>query len=210
MIRTNTVELKSAKGIAYRNKLHSGGSGIVVILDKAKQPGIASISKKTGEAIPTANTPKEYTQEIFKEAMELTIGLPFRNQVKVVYKGAAEVPAEEPAEEKVELTVKSEDYAAILNAYIDKTGKFSYTLFNKDLIKFAHSSSKVRSMLDEKASVEKIRLYVVGTKFRNISGNKELSDAEVRLISELLDEIQPKGIFKEFNDKIRADLRGKN
>ena len=56
MIRTTTVTLETIKGIAYRQKLSSGGSGIVIYREGASQPGIASISKTSGEAIPTANT----------------------------------------------------------------------------------------------------------------------------------------------------------
>ena len=35
----------------------TGGSGLVIVREDAAQPGIASISKTSGEAIPAANTP---------------------------------------------------------------------------------------------------------------------------------------------------------
>ena len=51
MIRTNVVSLSVIKAVAYRQKLMTGGSGIVIIREDASQPGIASISKTSGEAI---------------------------------------------------------------------------------------------------------------------------------------------------------------
>ena len=58
MIRTNIVKLSVIDAVAYRQRLKKGGAGIVVIREGAKQPGIASISKTSGEAIPADNTPK--------------------------------------------------------------------------------------------------------------------------------------------------------
>ena len=83
----------------------------------------------------------------------------------------------------------------------------SYPLLNKDLIQFAHRSSKVRKMLIDGERVEAIRLYITGTKFRNITGDPELTDVQVLIITELLDEMSPKGVFKEFNSEIRKSLK---
>ena len=207
MIRTNVVTLTSMKGVAYRQKLKSGGSGIVILREDVEQPGIASISKKTGEPILSDNTSKKlYPVEAFKEAIELTAGLPYRKQGGVQLKGEKVIAVEEPAAEEPveeEVIVDSEEYAKIVEKYTDKNSKLSYDLLNKDMIKFAHSSSTVRRMVEEDASVDEIRLYTVGTKFRNITGNPDLTDAQVLKMVELLDEVSPKGVFKEFNDEIR-------
>ena len=205
MIRTTVVKLSSIKGIAYRLKLPSGGSGIVIIKEGARQPGIASISKTSGDAIPTDNTStKLYPQKAFKEAMELTAGLPYRKLGKAQLDGAGvaeeKVPDEPVAEEVV---VDSAEYQKIVDKYTDKNGKLSYDLLNKDLIKFTYSSSKCRKMISDGWSIEDIRLYAAGTKFRNITGNRELTDAQVLKIIELLDEVSPKGVFKEYNEELR-------
>ena len=211
MIRTNVVNLTSIKGIAYRQKLPSGGSGIVILREKAKQPGIASISKTSGEAIPTANTSKRlYPKKAFAEAMALTAGLPYKKQGKVQMNDIS-LPEEPVTEEPVkeEVVVDSEEYGKIVEKYLDKDGKLSYELLNKDMIKFAHSSSIVRKMVQEGGSVEDIRLYAVGTKFRSITGNSSLTDAQVLVMVELLDEVSPKGVFKEFNDALWKMKAGK-
>lgn len=205
MIRTTVVNLSSIKGIAYRLKLPSGGSGIVIIREGAKQPGIASISKTSGDAILTDNTSKRlYPQKAFKEAMELTAGLPYKKlgKAQLDKAGTAEekVPDEPVAEEVV---VDSAEYQKIVDKYTDKNGKLSYDLLNKDLIKFTYSSSKCRKMIADGWSIEDIRLYAAGTKFRNITGNHELTDAQVLKIVELLDEVSPKGVFKEYNEELR-------
>ena len=216
MIRTNVVRLSVIPAIAFRQKLPSGGSGIVILREEASQPGLASISKTSGEPILTVNTSVElFSPEAFKEAITLTAGLPYKKQGNVQLKGeplAADGVLEEPTPEEEpvsaeqaeeEAVVDSAEYAKIVEKYTDKNGKLSYELLNKDMIKFAHSSSRVRRMVEEDESVEDIRLYVVGTKFRNITGNRDLTDAQVLKIVELLDEVSPKGVLKEFTDELR-------
>ncbi len=209
MIRTDVVKLSVIKGFAYREKLKSGGFGVVIIRKDAAQPGIASVSKTSGEPVPAANTPKKYyPQEAFKEAVELTAGLPYRKQGAVSIKGekAASAPApKETAPEEV--VVDSADYIKIVEKYTDKTGKLSYDLLNKDMIRFAHSSSVVRTMIGEGAKPKDISSYVVGAKFRSISGNSKLTDAQVKEITDLLDGVSPKGVLKEFNAEIRRSLK---
>ena len=211
MIRTNIVKLSVIDAVAYRQRLKKGGAGIVVIREGAKQPGIASISKTSGEAIPADNTPKKlYPQEAFNEAIALTAGMPFKRQGSVQLKGkvAVEEPAEKEAEnEPEEVVVSSAEYLKLVEKYTDKSGKLSYDLLNKDMIKFAHSSSVVRKMIEGGAKPKEIKNYVTGTKFRNITGNAELTYAQIAKMIDLLDEVSPKGVLKEFNDEIRRKLR---
>ena len=99
MIRTKVVNLTKIKGIAFRQKLPSGGSGIVILREGVAQPGIASISKTSGEAIPTANTPTDvYPPDVFKEAISLTAGLPYKKLGKVQLND--EIAVEAPAEKQ--------------------------------------------------------------------------------------------------------------
>ena len=211
MIRTTVVSLTVIKAVAYRQKLPAGGSGIVIIRENAAQPGIASISKTSGEAVPAANTPKRlYPQKAFEEAIALTAGLPYKVLGSVKLKD--EVVTEEPApkdEEPEAVVVSSAEYLKIVEKYTDKNGKLSYDLLNKDMIKFAHSSSVVRTMVEENAKAKEISQYVVGKKFRTITGNEKLTDAQVKKMTDLLDEVSPKGVFKEFNDEVRRALKAK-
>ena len=209
MIRTDVVKLSVIKGFAYREKLASGGFGIVILRKDAAQPGIASVSKTSGEPVPAANTPKKlYPQEAFAEAVSLTAGLPYRKQGAVRIKG--EKAASDPVPKETapeEVVVDSADYIKIVAKYTDKAGKLSYELLNKDMIKFAHSSSTVRKMIEEGAKPKDISLYVVGTKFRGITRNAKLSDAQVKEITDLLDGVSPKGVLKEFNAELRRALK---
>lgn len=207
MIRTEVVTLSCIPASAYKQKLPSGGAGIVIIRGDCAQPGLASISKTSGKAIPAKNNPASfYPAEAFDEAIALTSGLPYKKRGAPA---AAPVPAEEPEEAQaaLEVVVDSAEYQKIVDAYSDKSGKLSYALLNKDLIKFAHSSSIVRDMLAKKASVEKIRLYITGAKYRSITGNRKLTDDQVLKISELLDDVSPKGVFKDLNDSLRKSLK---
>ncbi len=211
MIRTNVVNLTTLKGIAYRQKLPAGGAGIVILREDASQPGIASISKTSGDPIPTANTSRElYPEEAFKEAISLTAGLPYRKQGSVQVKDITPA-AEEVTEELIqeEAVVDSAEYGKVVEKYLDKNGKLSYDLLNKAMIKFAHSSSIVRRMVAAGESTDNICLYSVGAKFRSITGNHDMTDAQVLKMVELLDEVSPKGVLKEFNDELRKMKAGR-
>lgn len=179
-----------------------------MILRKDKeQPGIASISKTSGEAIPTGNTSKSlYPDEAFREAIALTEGLPYKKRSAPNHKETNPVKEKEP-ETELEVIIDSDDYNKIVEAYTDKTGKISYKLLNKDLIKFINSSSIARKMIAEKKGEDEIRLYAVGSKFRSITKNHKLTDDQVLKIAELLDEVSPKGIFREFNDELRKKIK---
>ena len=142
--------------------------------------------------------------------MALTTGMPYKKQGTAVVKGQAlsvqdEAVPEEPVPE--EAVVDSADYQKIVDKYTDKDGKLSYTLLNKDMIRFAHSSSVVRKMIADGESVEAIRLYTVGAKYRSITGNHNLTDDQVQKITDLLDEVSPKGVYREFNEEIRKSLK---
>lgn len=214
MIRTNSVKLSVIPALAYRQKLTAGGSSIVILRADEPAPGIATISKSSGEPIISKNTnANAYPAEAFREAMELTAGMPYRKQGKPrviaqelnVAEEVVEALAEEPVPE-AEVVVDSADYQTIADAYTDKNGKFSYTLLNKDLIQTAHSSEMVSRMLAAGESEETIRLFVVGNRFRAITGNKNLTDEQVLKIAELLNETSPKGIFKDFNADLRSQM----
>ena len=99
-----------------------------------------------------------------------------------------------------------EFFPAIKALYTDKTGKFNPDLLNKDLIKFAHTSSRVRKMTADKESAEDIRNYVIAMKFRNLLGNKMLTDEEVLAVAEALDAESERSIFKALNEDIRQRL----
>ena len=209
MIRTDVVALTVIHGAAYRQKMPSGGSAVVILREDSSQPGLAIINKKNAEPVPSENTPKDlFPQEAFKEAIALTMGLPYRKQGKAKLKGMKfEAKPENGEPKEVLVVVDGKDYQAIVDKYTDKTGKLSYELLNKDMIRFANSSKVVRTMIEEQKQPKAIREYAVGTKFRTIAKNPEMTRAQVQKIVDLLDEVSPKGVLKEFNDEIRKKLK---
>ena len=62
-------------------------------------------------------------------------------------------------------------------------------------------------MIEDHASLEEIRLQVVKAKLRSVSRNPALTDEQVQLMIELLDEISPKGVLRPLNEEIRNWLR---
>ena len=201
MLRTKAVKLTVIPAMAYRVKSPKGLNITIQRADK-EQPGIASISRTSGEAVPTSNTDlKAYPMDAFKEAIELTNGLPYKNQKGV--KVTKEMVAEKKEKVKEEVTVDPKDYQMILDKYMDKNGKFSYDLINKDFIKFAKTSKVVGDLIGEGATVAKVRNYIVSTRFRNITGNHNLSDKQIKKMVEMLDENYPKGVFKDLNSELR-------
>lgn len=112
-----------------------------------------------------------------------------------------------PLNREIEAVVDSAEYQRVVDAYSDKDGRLSYTLLNKDLIQTAKASGQVRLMIEDHASLEEIRLQVVKAKLRSVSRNPALTDEQVQLMIELLDEISPKGVLKPLNEEIRKWLR---
>jgi len=209
MIRTKAVKLSVIPAIAFRQKISSGGSGVTLIRNDTRQPGIASISRSSGEAIPNKQTDlKKYPMEAFAEALELTKGLPYKKQkgVKADEKLFMEEHKEFDVFEEEEVIIDSAEYQKIIDRYSDKNGKLSYELMNKDFIKFLKSSSVVRDMVAEGKSAAAIRNYVISNKIRNITGNNKLTSKQLKKIVELLDEVSPKGVYKELDSEIRKML----
>ena len=214
MIRTDVVNLTVIPAVAFRQKLQAGGASVTILRYDAKQPGIASISKTSGEPIPVANTPAElYPAEAFREAIELTAGMPYSKRGSVKLDKKAVVPAgpeavEEAAEE--DPVVDSAEYQKVVARYTDQNGKLSYELLNRDLIKFAHSSRTVRSMIGEGAALKKVRTYIVTTKFRTVTGSKKLTEEQALAMGQLLDEVSPRSVFKQLDSELRkAGAAGK-
>ncbi|MBR6155420.1 MAG: hypothetical protein IKQ27_00550 [Lachnospiraceae bacterium] len=207
MIRTDTVSLTVIPAVAFRQKLKQGGSGIVILRPEARQPGIASISRTSGDPIINQQTDQKlFPEEAFKEAMRLTLGLPYRKTTPVKVTEdmiVKEIKEEEP---EPEIKLNEEAYQAIVARYTDKSGHLSYDLINKEMIRFAKSSSIVRGMIQEGKKASVIRNYIVSNKFRNIADNDDLTNADIKLIVEMLDEVSPKGVFKELDAEIRKML----
>jgi hypothetical protein len=207
VIRTRLVELSTIEAVAYRRKLRGGHSGVVVQRFDSAQPGLARLNRNDGSPDIAHNVPKDlYPVEAFVEALELTSGLPY-NQRGAVKVGAAPERPEEVEETEDEIaTVSSEEYAAIVAAYTDRRGVLSYDLLNKDFIKFAKSSKVVAGMVSEGAPVEAIRAHIVRAKLERLTGNRKLTDSQIDAIVEMLDETNPRNVFKTLNDELRKML----
>jgi len=216
VIRTRLVELSTLEAVAYRQKLRGGQVGVVILRNDTAQPGLALLNRQSGGADPAHNTPADlYPLEAFQEALDLTSGLPYSSRGPVRSPAAvgsasadAPLPADlnEEAPAEAVATVNSADYAAIVKAYTNKKGELSYELLDKALIQAAHSNPFVASMVAAKASLEEIRDHVVKANFEAVTGNRSLSQAEVNRIVELLDEVSPRSVLREFNDDLRKRL----
>ncbi|MBR3494494.1 MAG: hypothetical protein IKH38_03620 [Clostridia bacterium] len=58
-------------------------------------------------------------------------------------------------------------------------------------------------MIGEGESTKKVRTYIVSTKFRTVTGDRNLTEAQALKIAELLDEVSPKSVFKELDAELR-------
>ena len=221
VIRTRLVELSTVEAVAYRQKLRGGMVGVVILRQDSAQPGLALLNRQSGSADPAHNTPSDlYPLEAFEEAIELTAGLPYSSRGPVrspasVGGSAAEdgpVPAElgEDASPEAVATVNSADYGAIVKAYTNKKGELSYELLNKALIQAGRSNPFVATLVANGASLEEIRNHVVKANFEAVSGNRSLSQDEVNRIVDLLDEVSPRSVLREFNDDLRQLLAEAN
>lgn len=207
MVRTPLVELSTIPAIAFRRRLRGGKSGVVIQRFDSAQPGLAMVNRSDGSPDIAHNTQTElFPRAAFEEAIERTQGLPY-NQRGAVKLGAAREAPEEVEETEAEIaTVTSADYAAIVDAFTDRRGALSYDLMNRDFVKFARSSKVVARMVAAGESVEAIRAHVLRARFERLTGNRDLTDAQIEAIAEMLDEVSPRGAFRTLNDELRKML----
>ena len=207
MIRTKVVELSTIEAVAYRQKLKNGKSGVVIMRYGMAQPGLASLNRSTGEPDLAANTNLDlFPVAAFKEALELTSGMPYSRRGAITLTGQTEEPGavEESPEELA--TVDSAEYEAVVKAYTNKKVELSYDLLNKDFIQFARSSKIVADMVANRASENEIRDHIVKVKLESLTGNREFTTAQTQRIIEMLDEVSPRYVLRELNDEIRKML----
>jgi hypothetical protein len=214
IVRTPLVELSTLEAVAYRQKLRGGQAGVVILRHDSPQPGLALVDRRTGEPDLSANVPLDrFPREAFVEALELTSGLPYSRRGPVRSpltptagddtENAEELGASAP---EAVATVGSADYAAIVKAYTNRKGEISYELLNKTLIQAANANPYVDRMVREGATLEQIRDHVVKANFEAVSGNRQLSAAEVASIVALLDEVSPRSVLGELNGELRRKL----
>ncbi len=127
-----------------------------------------------------------------------------RGGVRLTKQSVKETPPEKSEEfTEEDVIIDSGEYKKLVEAYTDKNGKLSYDLLNRDLIRFAHASKIVRTMIEEGTALKKVRSYIVCTKFRNIIGSKKPTEAQVLKMADLLDEVSPKSAFKALDAELR-------
>ena len=214
MIRTETVQLTSIKGIAFKHKLVAGGAGLTIM-----RPGdmaMFTINKRDGSCVAFGKVDAGiFTGAVTDEALQLTRGLPYRRLGKItkVYddihcdEGAVDLETEDT---KIEIdVVSSAEYNAFATKYTDKNEKFSYQLMNKDLMQFASKSSVVNRMISEKADVDAIVRYIVNSKAADLCRNKGMGEEMLSAFIETLDSMDTRSAFKELRSYLREKMSRK-
>ena len=134
MLRTKSVKLTVIPAMAFRIKSADGPS-ITIQRADYEAAGIASISRTSGEPIPSANTNmKMYPVEAFKEAIEKTNGLPYKRGkgVKVDKKDFKEKKVK-PVEEVI---IDSDEYQKVVDhlmpAFFTKNSSVCEIFFHRE------------------------------------------------------------------------------
>jgi len=215
MIRTEAVKTTTIPGMAFKQKLQSGGAGITIITTDDR--ATFTINKRDGTCVPYGQVNENvFTEAVVNEVLELTKGLPYRRLGKItkvhIDAPCEEAPAENEAEdEKIDIAIiTSAEYAAFIEKYSDKKGRFSHQLMNKDLMQFAAKSGVVRKKLAEKEDVDSIVRYVVKSKAADLARNKGMDDDVLTAFIETIDSICTRSAFKELNAYLRGRLSRKS
>jgi len=215
MIRTEAVKTTTIGGMGFRQKLQSGGAGITVITPDER--ATFTINKRDGSCVPFGKVnEKVFTDEVVKEVLELTMGLPYR-RLGAITKVHLDKPCEESSvenevdDEKVDIDIiSSAEYAAFIEKYSDKKGRFSHQLMNKELMQFAARSGVVGKKLAEKEDTDLIVRYVVRSKAATLAKRKDMDDDTLTAFIETIDSICTRSAFKELNAYLRERLSRRN
>ena len=214
MIRTEAVKTTTIPGMAFKQKLQAGGAGITILTPDDR--ATFTINKRDGSCVPYGKVDTSvFTEAVINEVLELTKGLPYRRLGKIT-KVHLDAPYEEtPAEQEVEddkddmAIITSKEYAAFIENYSDKKGRFSHQLMNKDLMQFAAKSGVVGKKLAEKEDVDFIVRYVVKSRAADLARNKGMDDEMLTAFIETIDSICTRSAFKELNAYLRGRLSRK-
>jgi len=209
MIRTQTVRLARIAGLAYKQKLVAGGAGLTIMTPDAK--AVFTINKRDGSTAPYGIVDTVlFTGEVVEEALELTRNLSFKRlgSVTKVYDDSHcdETPADlESGDDKPSIdVVESKEYEGFIMEYTDKNGKFSYQLMNRDLMKFADSSSVVGTMVANADGDDEIMRYIVRSKAVSLARSKSMGDEFLAAFIDTFDSMNTRSAFKELKSHIRT------
>lgn len=208
VIRTAALELTIIPAIAYKQKLRSGGAGIKLMRLDMDATAMATIDKRTGEAVAYGQVDTAlFPLEAFDEAVELIAGLPYSSRGKITLNTSNYSAAVDKPEIPEINMVESDEYKAIIVRYKDEKGKINYTLMNKDFIQYTSKSKTVANMISNKAQIDEILVNVIKNRATFLAGKKEnLDDNHVKVLIEMLDEIDPRNAFKELRSYISRML----
>jgi len=214
MIRTEAVKITTIPAMAFRQKLQSGGTGITILTPDDR--ATFTVNKRDGSCVPYGKVNnKVFTDEVVNEVLELTMGLPYRRLGTItkvhINKPCEETPIEHEADDdKTDIDViSSAEYAAFIEKFSDKKGKFSHQLMNKELMQFASKSGVVSKKIAEKEDTDLIVRYVVRSKAAILSRKKEMNDDMLTAFIETIDSICTRSAFKELNAYLRGRLSRK-
>jgi len=212
IIRSTAVELTTIPAIAYKQKLQAGGYGLRILRLDQDAVAVFSIDKRSGAPFPYGAVNEElFPNEAVEEALDMTTGLPFsaRGKIKIT---SYELPEDEEdvvINDEPELVdmVDSDEYKEFVMEYSDQNGKINYQLMNKDFIQFASRSKTVAKMISENAGEDDIVKMIINNRACVLTEKKEsLSDKEITLLIETLEEIDPRSAFKELKAYLRRQL----
>ena len=211
IIRTTAVELSEIPAIAYKQKLTSGGAGLRILRLDQDAAGVFTVDKRTGLAVPYGKIDENlFPQNAVDEALELTLRLPFSSRGKIKVSVFEEVKEQEDVtidQPEIADMVDSDEYNAIIGRYSDEKGKINYRLMNKDFIQFSAKSKLVGELVAKQANEEDIIMHIIRDRASFLANKREpLSDTQVSGLIETLDEIDPRGAFKELKSHIRRML----
>ena len=99
---------------------------------------------------------------------------------------------------------ESDEFIAITGVFSDDSGKMNYQLLNKQFIQFASGSKTVSEMLGNRASTDEILMFIIKNRASHLASKKEfLSDEEAKTLISALEELDPRGAFKELKLHLR-------
>ena len=210
IIRTKAVELSTIPAIAYKQKLSAGGAGVKIIRFDG-QTAVCTIDKRTSGMAPYGSFDETlFPMDAFDEAFELISSLPYSARGNIKLSALEMMQPEDVSEqsppEQVDMTL-SPEYKAIVERYSDEKDKLNYALMNKDFIQFASKSKVVSDLVSAGAGQDEILETIIKSRATELSRQKEsLSDGNVKLLIETLDEIDPRSAFKELKAHINRML----
>lgn len=207
MIRTKLIYIEQHNVAAYRQKVPTGGFGVVVIDKNGTHVGVANINRKTGKPVNIKKNSDTIADEVFFSAAAATKSLEYYVLAPVNLSGVFAFPEEIPDDAvclKESIVAQFDEFVA---KFTDSDDNFAPEKMNINFMQFTARSKVVSQMINtEGCTVEEAVKCILKIKAAEIARIILPCKGYAEALIDMLNDLSGRDAFKELNELIALRL----